>query len=291
MIPESRGGQYDGLENRRKALTNCQPVRSIKLRAALGLPQLLPADRLLYHSVDTRRERGAMGGLLLVVMASVLAGVPLAVKLKRTRRPTAALLESPALPALVNRRIAGWRWAGVIGGMAAGGAAAASGALGRGLLLAAPVFGLCVLAGVVVGETSVRSPTGRTRMAALEVRRVRDYLPRGLAGAVVSRRSAPAGSAHRDYRHRSGRRRWPVGQDPVTAVHQHPAAGRWPVAGVLLQHAARGTGGHRCGCGWRRPADRCPAAADPARIRRRSRQMTLCGDAPRGQSPAPAASW
>jgi hypothetical protein len=127
-----------------------------------------------------------MGGLLLVVMACLIAGVPLALKLKRARRPAAVCLEPAVLPAVVTRRTAGWRWAGVIGGLVAGGAAAASGALGRGLLLAAPVFGLCVLAGVVIGETSVRSPTGRTRMAALEVRRVRDYLPRGLARAVVA---------------------------------------------------------------------------------------------------------
>lgn len=127
-----------------------------------------------------------MGVLLLVVMACVIASVPLALKLKRASRSTAVLLEPAALPALVSRRTAGWRWAGVIGGLVAGGAAAAAGALGRGLLLAAPVFGLCVLAGVVVGETSVRSPTGRTRMAALEVRRVRDYLPKGLASAVAA---------------------------------------------------------------------------------------------------------
>ncbi len=126
-----------------------------------------------------------MGGLLLAVVACLIAGVLLALKLKRAARPAAVLEESAALPALVTRRTAGWRWAGVTGGLVAGGAAAASGALGRGLLLAAPVFGLCVLAGVVVGETSVRSPKGRTRMAALEVRRVRDYLPRGLARAVV----------------------------------------------------------------------------------------------------------
>jgi hypothetical protein len=124
--------------------------------------------------------------LLLVIMMCLIAGVPLALRLTQARRPAAVLVGSAALPARVTRRTAGWRWAGVIGGLVTGGAAAASGALGRGLLLAAPVFGLCVLAGVLVGETSVRPPTGRTRMAALEVRRVRDYLPRGLARAVVA---------------------------------------------------------------------------------------------------------
>ena len=52
-------------------------------------------------------------------------------------------------------------------------------------LLAGPVFGLCVLAGVAAGEISVRPTAGRTRTAAVEVRRVRDYLPRGLASAVT----------------------------------------------------------------------------------------------------------
>jgi hypothetical protein len=74
----------------------------------------------------------------------------------------------------------------VITGLAAGGAAAASGALGRGLLLAGPVFGLCVLGGVVAGEISVRPTRGHTRTAVVEVRRVRDYLPRGLAVAVTA---------------------------------------------------------------------------------------------------------
>jgi hypothetical protein len=48
------------------------------------------------------------------------------------------------------------------------------------------VFGLCVLAGVAAGEISVRPAGGRTRTAAVEVRRVRDYLPRGLASAVTA---------------------------------------------------------------------------------------------------------
>src|SRR5689334_3750806 len=91
----------------------------------------------------------------------------------------------PAVPAEVARHTARWRWGGVITGLAVGGAAAGSGALGRGFLLAAPVFGLCVLTGVVAGELTVRPPGGRTRAAVLEVRRVRDYLPRRLTTAVL----------------------------------------------------------------------------------------------------------
>jgi hypothetical protein len=74
----------------------------------------------------------------------------------------------------------------VIIGLVAGGTVADSGALGRGLLLAGPVFGVCVLAGVVAGEISVPPLGGQARTAVLEVRRVRDYLPRALAKAVMA---------------------------------------------------------------------------------------------------------
>jgi hypothetical protein len=127
-----------------------------------------------------------VAGLLLAILVCMPAGVALAVGLARTRRPATIPVGPAALPAGVTRRAAGWRWAGLIGGLAAGGAAAESGALGRGLLLAAPVFGLCVLAGVVVGELTVRPPTGRTRIAGLADRRIRDYLPRGLTTAVIA---------------------------------------------------------------------------------------------------------
>src|SRR5690348_18438168 len=90
-----------------------------------------------------------------------------------------------ALGSVAARRTAHWRWAGLGAGLAVGGAAAGWGALGRGFLLAAPVFGLCVLTGVVAGELTVRPPGGRTRAAVLEVRRVRDYLPRRLTTAVL----------------------------------------------------------------------------------------------------------
>lgn len=97
-----------------------------------------------------------------------------------------------ALGSVAARRTAHWRWAGLGAGLAVGGAAAGSGALGRGFLLAAPVFGLCVLAGVVAGELSVRPAAGRTRAAVLEVRRVRDYLPRRFTGAVLGATAALA---------------------------------------------------------------------------------------------------
>jgi hypothetical protein len=127
-----------------------------------------------------------MDALVVVIAACVPAGVALVVWLAHARKLVTVPTRGSAVPAAVARRTARWRLAGVIGGLAAGGAAAGSGALGRGLLLAAPVFGLCVLAGVVAGETSVRPPDGPARMAAVEVRRVRDYLPRGLTRAVIA---------------------------------------------------------------------------------------------------------
>ena len=83
-----------------------------------------------------------------------------------------------------------WRLAGALTGIVAGVVAAYQGGLGRGLMLAAPLFALCVLAGVLIGELRLGTPSGEVRSAALEVRRVRDYVPRRLgvmvaAGAVV----------------------------------------------------------------------------------------------------------
>ncbi|HEX9624924.1 MAG TPA: hypothetical protein VF979_11145, partial [Streptosporangiaceae bacterium] len=77
-----------------------------------------------------------MGGLLLVlllvIVTSLSAGVALAARLARAGRPATVFVAWDALPAGVTRRTAGWRWAGVIAGLVAGGAAAGSGALGRG---------------------------------------------------------------------------------------------------------------------------------------------------------------
>jgi hypothetical protein len=58
--------------------------------------------------------------------------------------------------------------------------------LGRGLLLAAPAFGLCALAGVLAGEATAPRPTsGGRRTAILEVRRPGNYVPVHLARAVA----------------------------------------------------------------------------------------------------------
>lgn len=89
------------------------------------------------------------------------------------------------IPTVVARRAATLRWAGVTIGLIAGLIAARSGDLGMGLLMAAPLFGLCALVGVLGGELLVRPPRGPTRTAAVEVRRIRDYLPRQLGRAVA----------------------------------------------------------------------------------------------------------
>src|SRR5215469_2572944 len=89
------------------------------------------------------------------------------------------------VPDDVGRRTAAWRWSGIAVGVFGAGTAALTGALGRGVMLAAPLFGVFVLAGVLAGELTVRAPAGRTRRAALAVRQARDYIPRGLALSVA----------------------------------------------------------------------------------------------------------
>jgi hypothetical protein len=131
-------------------------------------------------------EGGVEGVLVPVIGACLAAAVAVAAWLTHARSPGTVPVRGAAVPAAVVRRTASFRLAGVIAGLAAGGAAAGQGALGRGPLLAGPVLGLCVLAGVAAGEISVRPAGGRTRTAAVEVRRVRDYLPRGLATAVTA---------------------------------------------------------------------------------------------------------
>ncbi|MEV6414364.1 hypothetical protein [Kribbella sp. NPDC051718] len=70
-------------------------------------------------------------------------------------------------------------------GLVGGGVVAWTIGLERGLLLAAPVFSLGVVVGVVLGELRTPRPAGPVRRAAVETRSVRDYLPRRLAGSVA----------------------------------------------------------------------------------------------------------
>jgi hypothetical protein len=113
--------------------------------------------------------------VLLVVVVAVVALAALARGAAAAPGPTDA----------VAARTTWWRWAGILAGLGVAYVAVDSGALGRGMLLAAPLFGLCVLAGVLIGELTVRPPAGATRAARVEVRRTRDYLPRALTTVVV----------------------------------------------------------------------------------------------------------
>lgn len=101
-------------------------------------------------------------------------------------QPEPAERSGPRLTS-VQSRTARWRWVGVaLGIVLAVVAIQVGGELGRGLMLAAPLFALGVLAGVIVGELRVAAPIRAARSASLEVRRVRDYLPRRLALLVVA---------------------------------------------------------------------------------------------------------
>ncbi|MGW3494213.1 hypothetical protein [Streptomyces sp. NPDC001020] len=71
------------------------------------------------------------------------------------------------------------RWAGLLIGLIAGQLVAygLGGGEGLGILYAIPVFGLCAVAGVLVGDALTARPQGRVRTAGLAPRRVRDCLP------------------------------------------------------------------------------------------------------------------
>ena len=117
--------------------------------------------------------------LVLLLLVLLLAGALAA------RRPQPAASLPPRL-ADVQRATARWRTLGLVAGVAVAVLSATNGSLGRGVMLAGPLLALCVLLGVVVGELRVTAPPAGERTALLEVRRVRDYLPRRLAGTVLT---------------------------------------------------------------------------------------------------------
>ena len=112
--------------------------------------------------------------VLLLLAGAVVAGRP---------RPTASL---PPRLADVERATARWRTGGLAVGVPVAVVSAQTGSLGRGAMLAGPLLALCVLLGVVVGELRVTAPPAAERTALLETRRVLDYLPRRLAGVVLT---------------------------------------------------------------------------------------------------------
>ncbi len=114
--------------------------------------------------------------------------VVVAVALATSARPSGLAAWTGALDRVrsVERTTRRWLLGGLGTGLVVGTVVLQTGALGRGLLLAAPVAGLFVLAGVLVGELRVTAPPGPVRSAGLEVRRMADYLPRRLFAAVAS---------------------------------------------------------------------------------------------------------
>ncbi|MEV0155968.1 hypothetical protein AB0H57_19805 [Micromonospora sp. NPDC050686] len=115
-------------------------------------------------------------GLLLGVLVLALGGAAV------VGRPPAG----DAAPEAVRRTLRRWRSAGLVLGVAAAGIAVEADDLGRGVLVAAPLFGLCVLAGVVTGEArAVRLPDP-VRTAAVETRHLRHFLPGRAAAAVAA---------------------------------------------------------------------------------------------------------
>jgi hypothetical protein len=126
-----------------------------------------------------------MGGLLGLGALAVALAVALVVGLVLRRRT--ALPADANVPPEVVQTATAWRWAGVVAGIVVSSALLVSELWsGRGVMLAAPAFGLCVVAGVIVGEARARPAMGTTRAAALEVRSVRDYLPRDLTRLVTA---------------------------------------------------------------------------------------------------------
>ncbi len=125
---------------------------------ALGLGFVLVAVPFIIVLIGTGLRRGAG-----------VTAIPEAVRLREVARTTAR-----------------WRTAGLLLGAALAWWVAKLDILGRGLMLTAPVLGLSVLLGVVMGELRVCAPSGSVRTAELEVRRIRDYLPRRLTPVVAA---------------------------------------------------------------------------------------------------------
>jgi hypothetical protein len=132
--------------------------------------------------------------LLLFVLASLML-VGVAVLVVRAMRPRvgAPAAMTPrdsgsgvALDARPPVRGVVWRWAGVVVGAVVAYVTALDGPLGRGLLFAAPLFGLCALAGTLAGELIGPPPDGPVRRAQLRVRRIRDYASRGFGMVVLT---------------------------------------------------------------------------------------------------------
>lgn len=122
--------------------------------------------------------------LLLVVLQFAVVGALVGALVRHTRRDRDVARSDHAT--LLLRRTVRWRWIGLAVGTAlAAVALTADQPLGRGLALAAPLFGIGALLGVLLGELRLPAPPPAERRALVEVRRVRDHLPRTLTAVVT----------------------------------------------------------------------------------------------------------
>ncbi len=120
-----------------------------------------------------------MAGVIVLALAVVpLAVVGLALRLPRSP----GSFDDPLGEAASTAR---WRVIGTAVGVTTSGLLLFWDPVGRGPMLAAPAFSLSLLMGILLGESRISAPAGRTRTASLEVRRLTNYLPRRLTSWVA----------------------------------------------------------------------------------------------------------
>jgi hypothetical protein len=120
-------------------------------------------------------SRFAAVAIVLLVLATA------ALALVRVHWPLTAAGPTPRPPDPASK----WRMTGILAGTIGAAVSVRTPDLGRGILLAAPVFGLGVFVGALAGELTRRGPAGAVRKAGLRVRRTVDYLPHNLSVVVV----------------------------------------------------------------------------------------------------------
>ncbi|MFJ3673333.1 hypothetical protein ACIPSE_43455 [Streptomyces sp. NPDC090106] len=82
------------------------------------------------------------------------------------------------------------RWTGLLVGLLAARMVSSNDGLGVGMLYAIPVFGLCAVAGVLVGDALTAPPRGTVRTAGLTPRRMRDYVPPRMTALLLAEAAA-----------------------------------------------------------------------------------------------------
>lgn len=124
--------------------------------------------------------------MLVLLLVLVLGAIPLLAVLLALLLPAATPHPGAGSPLdRVDRTTRTWRLVGALAGAAGAVLVQGQGPLGSGLMLAGPVLVLGILTGVLIGELRVSAPTGPRRSAALEVRRLRDYVDKPFAVVVA----------------------------------------------------------------------------------------------------------